>query len=169
MVRGGMHAIYNWKCNIEFINIFKSIIMRSWPSKYKPWAIINWHKIIDKIDADYFLIECWTCWEICKKSRSNILKSVRCMSCKNVLIKSERHIPTICWMLWLKEELIRGRITRWMTTKQAFDFKWKISKESFRDYDLVYITKFNTENHEKDTDIANKAYLKYKTKVNNNI
>jgi len=132
--------------------------------RYKRWNIINGHKILSKQSDNSFLVECWNCKSFVNKNRANINKSIKCIRC--VKLRNEnRDISTLSWILWLKENTVRSRITRGMSIDQAlYHEKNRYIKESFRLEDKRYLYKFNEQHYKKDKAIWDKAYLKYITK-----
>lgn len=139
-------------------------------SKYKKWIIINWHKVLAFDWKDKITIECWTCKAIAYKTRKRIYDSPWCQYCK---IRSD-------WLLKYKKEYysyvfqipintIDSRMKRWKTFKQAIWLEpLKITKENFTEKDLLYISDFNSNNYNKDKEIADRAYFKFKTNFNIN-
>lgn len=129
---------------------------------YSEWSIINWHKILNKITPSKFLVECWTCKAVTTKHKSNLLRNKKCIFCKTIHRVYDRDVWTVCWMLWLDEDVVRSRLTRWYTLKEALNYRC-IPKESFRLEDLNYIYKQLEATYEEDKLVANRVEIKNRT------
>ena len=132
---------------------------------YAIWSKVNWHKILSYDWYESFIVECATCKAIVPKHRSAILRTHRCKLCRRGNSATDRHVSTLCWILWVNEYAVRSRITRWMSVNRAlyYDSSRNVI-ESFRIEDRRYLYKHNEKYHEIDKAIAEKAELKFLNK-----
>jgi len=133
--------------------------------KFREWVVINWYKVIGFDWKDKISIICWICWAYWFKTRKRIYDSKWCQYCKirkDWFNKYKKEWYS--WVLQIPMNTIDSRLKRWKSFKQAIWLEpLSIPKENFSDNDLLYLSKFNNDNYDRDKQIAEKAYLKFKT------